>query len=145
MVAPIAVAPFVNNGQLLRVKQRGWTALYPLRAIIPVADELSRSLEIRIPVDSKRLLVGAAVQVAVPNAAVAQVLAVPRDALVIRREQTYVFRLVAGVAEQVVVSLGSAQDGHIAVSGELASGDRVVVRGAERLRDGQQVTVLERE
>jgi len=140
--APIAVAPFVSDGQSLRVKQRDLVVLYPLRAIIPVGDELSRSLELRIPVDSEHLLVGAAVRVAVPSAALAQVLAVPRDALVIRREQTYVFRLVAGVAEQVMVSLGSAKDSYIAVYGELASGDRVVVRGAERLRNGQQVTVL---
>jgi len=141
--APIAVAPFVSNGQSLRVKQQGWAALLPLRAIIPVADELSRSVELRIPIDSKRLLVGAAVRVAVPSAEAQWVLAVPRDALVIRREQTYVFRLVNGVAEQVAVSLGSAQNSHIAVTGELSSGDQVVVRGAERLRNGQQVTVLQ--
>jgi len=126
-----------------RAAEKGWQWRLGMRAIIPVADELSRSVELRIPIDSKRLLVGAAVRVAVPSAEAQWVLAVPRDALVIRREQTYVFRLVNGVAEQVAVSLGSAQNSHIAVTGELSSGDQVVVRGAERLRNGQQVTVLQ--
>jgi len=43
--------------------------------------------------------------------------------------------------ERVSVTTGIAQGPLIAVEGSLAAGDRVVIRGAERLRPGQTVTV----
>jgi len=142
--APVAVAPFVSSGMMLGVKSDAAAVRYPVRAIIPVGDEISRSLEIRVVVDDAQLLVGSAVRVAVPVAFPEHVTAVPRDALVIRRDETYVFRIVEDHAERIVVIVGSAEADLLAVSGELSAGDRVVVRGAERLRDGQQVRVIGR-
>jgi len=117
---------------------------YPVRAIIPVGDEVSRSLEIRVILEEPSPLVGSAVRVAVPTAIPEVVLAVPRDALVIRQEANYVFRIVEGSAEQVAVQTGTSDIDLIAVSGGLAAGDEVVVRGAERLRDGQSVRIIGR-
>ena len=50
--------------------------------------------------------------------------------------------LIDGVASQTPVVVGIAQGNLIAVTGDLEPGDLVVVRGAERLRDGQKVKVL---
>ena len=78
-----------------------------------------------------------------PSADPIEVLAVPRDALVLRREGTSVFRILEDdTAERVTVSTGLGAGGMIQVTGGLAVGDRVVIRGAERLREGQKVSVL---
>lgn len=69
-------------------------------------------------------------------------LTVPRDALVIRQEAYYVFRIVEGAAEQIEVQLGQSDLHRIAVTGALNAGDSVVVRGAERLRDAQSVRII---
>ena len=140
--APVSVAPYVSNGMLLGVKAQDRTSEHPVRAIIPVGDEVSRSLEIRVILEDEKLLVGSAVRVAVPTAFPQNMLAIPRDALVIRRDMMYVFRVVEGSAEQIPVNIGDAEGDIIAVNGNLFAGDRVVIRGAERLRDGQTVKVI---
>jgi len=67
---------------------------------------------------------------------------VPRDAVVLRQGATHVFRIGAGdKAERVTVATGAGRADRIEVSGEIAAGDRVVVRGAERLQPGQRVTI----
>ena len=140
--APVSVAPFVEEGMLLTVKADARLGEFPVRVIIPVGDEISRSLELRVTLPPESPLVGTAVRVAVPTERAREVVAVPRDALVIRSELNYVQRVVNGAAVQTPVLLGIAQGELIAVSGEIRSGDKVVVRGAERLRDGQPVRVL---
>lgn len=142
--APVSVAPYVSKDMSLGVKTDQAVMAYPVRAIIPVGDEVSRSLEIRVILEEPSPLVGSAVRVAVPTAIPEVVLAVPRDALVIRQEANYVFRIVEGSAEQVAVQTGTSDIDLIAVSGGLAAGDEVVVRGAERLRDGQSVRIIGR-
>lgn len=140
--APIGVAPFVSNGMSLRVKAEDKIVAHRLRAIIPVGDEISRSLELRVELAEPSPLVGSAVRVAVPTAFPELVLAVPRDALVIRRDAKYVFRIVEGSAEQVPVEIGNSDVNLISVRGDLNAGDDVVVRGAERLRDRQPVRII---
>lgn len=140
--APISVAPFVEAGMMLGVKAKDVTTPHPVRAVILVGDEVSRSLELRVILEDESLLVGSAVRVAVPVAFPQNVTAVPRDALVIRRDETYVFRIEEETAEKISIVAGSAEGDLIAVTGMLNPGDRVVVRGAERLRDGQSVRVI---
>jgi RND family efflux transporter MFP subunit len=140
--APISVAPFVDNGMSLRVKAEDTIVEHSLRAIIPVGDEISRSLELRVALSEPSPLVGSAVRVAVPTAFPEVVLAVPRDALVIRRDANYVFRIVEGSAEQVRVEIGNSDIDLISVRGDLNAGDDVVIRGAERLRDRQAVRII---
>ena len=70
-------------------------------------------------------------------------LAVPRDALVLRRDSTTVYRISAdNTAERIAVETGISSGGWVAVSGDLREGDKVIIRGAERLRPGQPVTIL---
>ena len=65
---------------------------------------------------------------------------VPRDAVVLRTEGNYVFRIDTGnVAKRVSVTLGEGQGSLVSVSGDLNEGDEVAVRGVERLTDGQAV------
>ncbi|MEQ1931745.1 MAG: efflux transporter periplasmic adaptor subunit, partial [Parvularculaceae bacterium] len=46
-------------------------------------------------------------------------------------------------AKQIDVELGAADGDLIELIGDVKPGDRVIIRGAERLRDGQKVTIGE--
>ena len=70
--------------------------------------------------------------------------AVPRDALVLRDNQVFVYTLSAeNTAVKVPVTTGEGRGSHIAIQAELELGAPVVVRGAESLREGQAVRVLQ--
>jgi multidrug efflux pump subunit AcrA (membrane-fusion protein) len=61
---------------------------------------------------------------------------------VLRQNAIYVFRVNDDdTVQQVVVTTGVGNGTHIEIRGEIRGGDPVVVRGAERLRTGQQVMV----
>ena len=72
-------------------------------------------------------------------------LLVHKDALVSgpRGQVVYVAR--DGQAHGRPVEAGLAHQGYVAVTGELAAGDLAVVRGNERLRDGQAVRIIRRQ
>jgi multidrug efflux pump subunit AcrA (membrane-fusion protein) len=108
-----------------------------------VGDEVSRQLELRLPLVGLDLPVGSAVDLVLPTDAAREVLVVPRDAVVLRREGSHVLRVDAeNQAQRVAVEVGDSQGDRIEVRGELKAGDRVIVRGGERLREGQSVAIL---
>jgi hypothetical protein len=116
-----------------------------VRAVVPVGEERSRQFELRLSLVDADLLVGSAIEVALPEREVAETLAVPRDALVVRGDGSYVMRIKGdGTAERVEVTSGASDGELTAVTGGLAAGDIVVVRGAERLSAGQKVKIAER-
>lgn len=143
--APVALARVLRDEQVVSLRQGNNIEDAKIRALVPVGDAVSRTMEIRValPVDEV-FVVGTAVQVGVPSSAPEQVVAVPRDALVLRREGTYVFRINAeNKAERMLVRTGAATGAVVAVSGGIRDGDRVVTRGGERLRPGQAVQLSE--
>lgn len=139
--APVTLAAVLRDG--LPVLLRKDTNMFnsSIRALVPVGDTVSRTMEIRVNVPAQAAyVVGTAVQIGVPSSAPSEVVAVPRDALVLRSEGTYVFRIKDdNTAERLLVRTGAASGSRIAVLGGISSGDRVVVRGGERLRPGQAV------
>ena len=61
----------------------------------------------------------------------------------LRRDGTSVYRIdEESLAQRVPVTTGIAVGGLIEVDG-IQSGDRVVIRGGERLRPGRSVTIIE--
>lgn len=75
----------------------------------------------------------------------AERIVVPEEAIVFQAAQTYVFVAQDGVAERRAVTTGQRRDGVIAVTSGLAVGDRVVVRGLGRMRDGVPLDILTRD
>ena len=70
------------------------------------------------------------------------VVTVPRDAVILRQGASYVMRVRAdNTAERVAVNIGPGRDNSVQIDGMLRAGDRVIVRGGERLEPGQAVTV----
>jgi RND family efflux transporter MFP subunit len=142
--APLRVARYSRSGESVLVSSDVASQLTPIRSLIPVGDGRSHMMEVRIRLSGSNWLIGEAVTVELPDSAREEQLTVPRDALVLRDKLVYLFTVDAeGVAHRVPVSPGTGLGENIAVTGTLSAGDRVVVRGAERLRDGQSVRVLD--
>ncbi len=144
-------APIVWAGRLapqtrLRVEgeQLSGHGVYYQRAAS--ADPRSRLIELRLKPDAGRFIIGSPVRVALPLGE-QQSMQLPRDALVLGTEGSVVYRVEQGEKGlkvnriPVTVLFGDSQQ--VAVSGALKAGDRVVVRGAGSLRDGDTVTLFE--
>lgn len=139
--APLAMSAMVKPGMEISVRDGDRTYKERVRTVVAVGDERSRQFEVRIAM-SGPVLVGKAVEVALPEREAENTLAVPRDALVERPGGTYVVRVSGdGDSERVDVKVGASDGFFTAVQGDLSEGDRIVVRGAERLGDGQKVRV----
>jgi RND family efflux transporter MFP subunit len=117
-----------------------------VRSLIPAVDARAQAFELRIdPVaDSEPpLTIGELVSVAVPMRSSSESLVVPRDALILRREGAFVFRVNEDqTATRIEVTTGDSRGDLVAVRGDLVRGDRVVVRGAESLRDGATINIV---
>ena len=139
--APVNLAAVLRDGQRVLLRKDAVTFDSSIRALVPVGDTVSRTMEIRVNIPTNAsYVVGTALQIGVPSSAPAQVVAVPRDALVLRSDGTYVFRINEdNTAERLLVRTGAASGTRVAILGGIESGDRVVIRGGERLRPGQSV------
>ncbi|MBO6506746.1 MAG: efflux RND transporter periplasmic adaptor subunit [Kordiimonadaceae bacterium] len=139
--APVNLAGLLRDGLPVALRKEGDQYDSSIRALVPVGDTVSRTMEIRVHVPANAgYVVGTALQIGVPSSAPSEVVAVPRDALVLRSEGTYVFRIKEdNTAERLLVRTGAASGARVAVVGGIESGDRVVIRGGERLRPGQPV------
>lgn len=119
-----------------------------VRTIIPAVDENSQSFEVRADIVGELAslgvavgqLIGVSLSIAGGNIA----LMIPRDAVVLRAEGSYVFRITQdNTAEKVIVQLGEGERDWVSVTGRLRRGDWVAVRGVERLEEGQAVVRAE--
>ncbi|MEX1993093.1 MAG: efflux RND transporter periplasmic adaptor subunit [Steroidobacteraceae bacterium] len=140
--APVAEAAHLAVGQPVTVRGNAKEAQSRIRAIVPVGDERSRMMEVRIALSAEGWAIGSAVRVDLPAAQQSAGLMVPRDAVIVRADGAHVYRIGKDdVAERVAVRVGNGDAKRVEITGPLAAGDRVVVRGGERLRPGQTVTI----
>jgi len=140
---PVNALKYVHEGSTLTLTGNPSNAVGTVRTIVPVGDNRSRLYELRLSFSDEGWPVGADVRVAVPSAEPRKVLTIPRDALVLRRDGKTVYRIdEEGLAQRVPVTTGVAVGPFIEVDG-VQSGDRVVIRGGERLRPGQSVSIIE--
>jgi RND family efflux transporter MFP subunit len=140
--APLAVSAFIREGLEVSVEHEGKQLLTPVRRVIPVGDERSRMFEVRIAADNPAWVVGSPVRVALPNSDPRELVAIPRDALVLRGSEMFVLRVTPdNTVEKVNVDTGIGLGKLVEVIGDVSGGDCVVTRGAERLQPGQLVVV----
>lgn len=139
--APLEFYRYVQPGDELGLRFGDEELVAPVRTVVSVGDEGRHVFELRLDM-AEPLPVGQTVRVTVPTANVREVLAVPRDALVLRGDGIAVF--IVGddnTARRIRVTTGIGEGDWIEVSGPIQAGDRVVIRGNERLRPGQEVSV----
>jgi len=142
--AALSLASNVHPGQTVTVRDHGVEKNGRVRTVVPVGDDRSRQFEVRVTLASPEWLVGTPVEVSLPSAEVRTAVTVPRDALVIRQNHSYVLRVTrANTVEELDVTPGPGIADLVEVRGPLAAGDRLVVRGGERLAAGQAVRVID--
>lgn len=143
VTAPLRLARFNRAGDVVRITNGESVAEATIRSLVTVGDNRSHMMELRLTPKTDSWLIGEAMTVELPASEEDQHITVSRDALVLRDRGNFVY--VVGqdaTAVRVNVELGPGAGERIAVQGALQPGDRVVVRGAERLRDGQRVEAL---
>lgn len=140
--APLNYYRYVRAGDELAVKTEfDAPMISPVRTVVSVGGENQHVFELRLDVVDP-LPVGQTVRVTIPTADVRQVLAVPRDALVLRGDGIAIFIVDQdNTARRIRVTTGIGAGEWIEVEGPVQAGDRIVVRGNERLRPGQEVSV----
>ena len=140
--APLNTVNFISDGAILQLHNDFRKDEGSVRTIVPFGNPQSHMFEVRLNVDPEVWTVGESVRLSMPTANAKEVLAVPRDALVLRREGASVFRINDDMtAERISVITGLGDGSNIEVMGELKAGDRVVTRGAERLNSGDTVAL----
>ena len=139
---PSSALPLVTVNTPLTYTNGKITGTGQVRALVPIGGDLSRLYELRISVSDISLSAGTLLRVAIPTAQPREAVLVPRDALVLRREGVYVFRVnEKSVAEKITVRTGIAESDSIEVIGGIRESDRVITRGGENLQPGMVVRV----
>lgn len=141
--APLRSARFNHAGSVVQISGAGSQLRSSIRGVIPVGDARSRMMEVRIKLQAGQWFIGEAVTVELADSERRNTLSVPRDALVLRDNEIYVYRVSAqNTAVKVPVTTAAGLGSSIAVEGALSADDQVVVRGAENLREGQSLKII---
>ncbi len=115
-----------------------------VHTLIPAGDPASRLFPVEVHVDNKgmRISDGMLARVAFGLGADRPALLVDKDAVIRKGNETFVFVAQDGKAAKKTVSLGQAKGLRIEISGDLKTGDSVVIRGNERLNDGREIQIV---
>jgi hypothetical protein len=143
---PLKHLPRTVVGEPIRVFATDVVHEGQIRALVPTGDVRSQTFEAHIDLPASAgnsWTVGQLVSVAVPIRPRASTIAVPRDALVLRHNGSFVFRISdENIAERIAVEVGDSAGDLVAVTGPINAGDRVAIRGAENLQEGVKVKVM---
>ncbi len=140
--APLSIASWIREGMQVSVKHNKRESLSVINYVIPVGDERSRMLEIRIAAEDPAWIIGSPVRIALPNSEPRELVAIPRDGLVLRGSNIFVMRVNDdNTVEKVSVETGIGLGGLVEVIGNIDQGDLIITRGGERLKPGQIVTI----
>ena len=123
----------------------GEQRLGQIDTILPQGNAMTRTFPVRVMLDNPDFVIRAGME-AVATFDLSEridALMVPKDAVVTAGDRSLVYRVTDGQAFPVVVTVIGYHDGSAAVSGPLKVGEKVVIRGNERLRPGQDVAVTE--
>jgi len=140
IAAPLSIAPFLKRGSKVMVKWNKTLLELPVRTWSQAGDQGSRTFDVRLAADGIAMLAGTAVTVSLPKEEAREAILVPRDALMLRENETYVLTIDdENKAQKVSVLVGQGVDSWVSVIGALSVEDSVVVRGGERLQSGETV------
>jgi RND family efflux transporter MFP subunit len=140
---PLQYLRYVQAGDALSVSSAQQQANVAVSALIPAADAQSQRAELRLKLGpvSANWLAGELVSVKVATRDAKAAVTVHRDALLLRSDGTYVVTVDDNnVAHRKAVKVSDGNGEWITVDEGLKAGEKVVTRGAERLRDGQTVS-----
>lgn len=143
---PAARIPALEAGVVVPIKLddgTGYDAV--VRAIVPQENPLTRTRPVRFTPDielvGRHLAVNQSVVLQLPLGPYREVVTVHKDAVITRQGQTFIYVAVDGKADMRPVQTGPAVGGRFEVISGVVAGELAVIRGNERLRPGQDVTV----
>lgn len=138
---PVNVALGLEPGQVMRGRAANRELEGRVQAVVPRGDVGTRTFPVKVRLPNEHgLLEGMEVRMHLPTGQRHEGLMVPRDAVVPSPMGQVIFLVREGQARMVPVTvLGLARDTAAIDARDVATGDAVVVKGQERLRDGQPV------
>ncbi len=136
--------PFIELGMPVKATINGNEILGSVVAVVPRGDVATRTFPVKIRTPNKLALIeGMSSRVELPVGNSRKSLIVPRDAVITMFGQTVVYTVEDGKAQMVPVGVIGYHEQIAGVeSARLAEGMQVVVKGNERLRDGQMVSLV---
>jgi len=134
---------YLSPGMTLEVRAGDRRMTGKVSAIVPRGNVATRTFPVKVRVENRAgLIEGMEARVRVPTGAQGRSLFVPRDALVTAMGRTIVYAVEENKAKGIPVQVTAYDGNRAAVRGEgLARGMAVIVKGNERVREGQSVTV----
>jgi RND family efflux transporter MFP subunit len=141
---PESVVKHVRKNMPVNVKTNGFEFTGNVFTIVPRGDISTRTFPIKIRVENKLSLIeGMAARVSLPTGPQEKTVVVPRDAVIPKFGQTVLFTVVDTRAKMIPVQVTGYNGMKTGIrSNVLKPGMVVVVKGNERLRDGQPVAVI---
>ncbi|WP_154223310.1 efflux RND transporter periplasmic adaptor subunit [Marinicella rhabdoformis] len=138
---PLQFVNHVKVGQELNVFAFGVQQQATVDSMVPNSQNISHAYEMRLAFENVNgLAIGQLVSVGIPMKAMKTSLVVNQDALVLRENGTFVFRVKAdNTVEQIAVVANENVGELIAIDAPLEVGDQVVIRGADGLSNGATV------
>jgi RND family efflux transporter MFP subunit len=142
---PENILRWVRTGMDIPVKAGGGEIQGKVFAIVPRGDIPTRTFPMKVRVgNSLSLIEGMEAKVSLPTGASKKSLIVPRDALINLSGENVVFTVESSKVSMRPVKVVGYQGNRVGIEGEgLSQGMSVVVKGNERLRDGQSITILQ--
>lgn len=141
---PIRYLPRMQVGDIADVRLNDIQLEGSIRKVVPAADPLSQTFEVRVELPAGAadfVAAGQLVSVGLPLSARAA-LTIPRDSIVLRENGAFVMRInTQDKAEPVSIEVAETKGERVAIRGALKQGDRIAVRGAEALDDGKSVAI----
>jgi multidrug efflux pump subunit AcrA (membrane-fusion protein) len=138
---PAGLLKFLQPGKKLTVKSDSAEFTGKFLSFVPKGDVATRTFDVKIRLQNTAgLIEGMEARALVPAAEKRQGLKVPRDAVIDRFGQNVIWLVKDSAAKMVPVQVIGYEGMTAGIAGAgLEAGDQVVIKGNERLRDGQPV------
>lgn len=141
----LSIIRFIKKGDTLRLSDNQNTGSATVIALVPFGSIIDGVYELRMSLDSGDWPVGENIIAQVPQSKGETTLSVPRDAIILRASGSTIIKVNPDNSfQRIQVSTGVGNGDRIAVTpfgAELNIGDKVIVRGGERLQDGQKIQI----
>jgi RND family efflux transporter MFP subunit len=140
---PAGMLKFLDPGKKITLKSENEQFTGKFLSFVPKGDVATRTFDVKIRLQNTAgLIEGMEATALVPAAAKTASLKVPRDGLLDRFGQNVIWTVKDSTARMVPVQVIGYEGMHVGITGaDLAEGDMVVVKGNERLREGQPVRI----
>ena len=141
---PQRLIRFIQTGMAVQIKANDRAMKGTVFALIPKGDVATRTFPVKIRTANKlALFEGMEAQVILPAGKKVTTLLVHRDAVIRVFGRQVVYTIKEGKAVMIPVRVTGYDGMQAGVAGEgLAAGDPVVIKGNERIRNGQPLTVI---